>query len=605
MRKWLKRLGLLIGALLLAGIALALHTIHFTPLKARWFYDRVFLEFALDNPEMLTGMGMLRPLGLRWYDAQWSDSSPAQDQKMIDKVKADLATLRRYDRSKMTGQEALSYDILEYFLDVWTRGERWQLHNFPVNQLFGVQSNVPTFLASQHRIEDQTDFDNYLARVDKLPAKFAQVLESVKLREQAGVLPPRFAVEKVLVEMRAFVAQPATENILYSSVAERLDKLPADRKCCAESLPELARLIETRAYPAYQSLIDYFEYLQTLPLSNDGVWRLPDGDAYYTHEIEANTTTTMGAEEIHQIGLAEVARIEAEMDAILVNQGLIEGTIGERVQQLARRSDQLYPDTDEGRAQILADYQAIYADIEPKLDAWFATRPKAGLEVKRIPEFKEATSPGAYYNPASMDGSRPGIFYANLRDVGEIPRFGMRTLAFHEGIPGHHFQIALAQELEGLPIFRTLIPFTAYSEGWALYAEYLAHEAGFHPDELSELGRLQAEMFRAVRLVVDTGMHAKRWSREQAIDFMRAKTGMGEKEVESEIERYLVNPGQALAYKIGMLKIQQLRQQAEQQLGERFDIRGFHRVVLLNGAMPMTLLEREVERWIEASQAGA
>lgn len=601
MRKWLKRLGLLIGTLLLAGIALAVHTIYFTPLKARWFYDRVFLEFALDSPEMLTGMGMLRPLGLRWYDAEWSDSSPAQDQKMIAKLKDDLATLRAYDRSEMTGQAALSYDILEYFLEVQARGERWQLHNFPVNQLFGVQSNVPTFLATQHRIEDQTDFDNYLARVDKLPGKFAEVLESLKLREEAGVLPPRFAVEKVLIEMRDFVAQPATENIMYSSVVDRLEKLPADRKCCTDSLPELASLIETRAYPAYQSLIDYFEYLETLALSNDGVWRLPDGDAYYAHEIEANTTTTMGAEEIHQIGLNEVARIEAEMDAILVNQGLVEGTIGDRVQQLAKRPDQLYPDTDAGREQILADYQAIYADIDPKLDAWFETRPKAALEVKRIPEFKEATSPGAYYNPASMDGSRPGIFYANLRDVGEIPRFGMRTLAFHEGIPGHHFQIALAQELEGLPIFRTLIPFTAYSEGWALYAEYLAHEAGFLPDELSELGRLQAEMFRAVRLVVDTGMHAKRWSREQAIDYMRAKTGMGAKEVESEIERYLVNPGQALAYKIGMLKIQELRQRAEQQLGERFDIRGFHRVVLLNGAMPMTLLEREVDRWIAAS----
>ncbi len=604
MRKWLKRLGLLIGALLLAGIALALHTIYATPLKASWFYDRVFLEFALDSPEMLTGLGMLRPLGLRWYDAEWSDSSPAQDQKLIDKLKADLVTLRKYDRSQMTGQEALSYDILEYFLDVQARGERWQLHNFPVNQLFGVQSNVPTFLATQHRIEDRTDFDNYLARVDKLPAKFAEVLESLKLREEAGVLPPRFAVEKVLVEMRGFIAQPATENIIYSSVVERLDRLPADERCCIDSLPELARLVETRAYPAYQSLIDYFEYLDTLELSNDGVWRLPDGEAYYAWEIESNTTTTMSADEIHRIGLAEVSRIEAEMDAILVNQGLVDGTIGERVQQLAKRPDQLYPDSDEGRAQILADYEAIYADIDPKIDAWFETRPKAAMEVQRIPEFKEATSAGAYYNPPSMDGSRPGIFYANLRDVSEIPRFGMRTLAFHEGVPGHHFQIALARELEGLPIFRTMIPFTAYSEGWALYAEYLAHEAGFHPDELSELGRLQAEMFRAVRLVVDTGMHAKRWSREQAIDYMRARTGMGENEVEAEIERYLVNPAQALAYKIGMLKIQQLRQRAEQQLGERFDIRGFHRVVLLNGAMPMTLLEREVDAWIAATQAG-
>lgn len=605
MRKWLKRIGKLLAVLLVLVTLLALHTIYFTPLKPRWFYERVFLEFALDNPEMLTSMGMLRPLGLRYYDAEWGDRSPAQDQKMLDKLKGDLATLRKYDRAGMQGQAALSYDILEYFLDVQTRGERWQLHNFPVNQLFGVQSNVPTFLATQHRIEDQTDLDNYLARLEKLPGVFDQVLVGLRLREEAGVLPPRFAVEKVLLEMRAFVAQPATENILYSSVVERLDKLPAERACCREALPQVAAMVESSAYPAYQKLIAYFEHLQALDLSNDGVWRLPDGAAYYAWEIESNTTTTMSADEIHAIGLSEVARIEAEMNAILVNQGLLEGSIGERVQWLAQRPDQLYPDTDAGREQILADYQAIYDEIDPKLDEWFSKRPKAPLKVERIPEFKEATSPGAYYNPPSMDGARPGIFYANLRDVTEIPRFGMRTLAFHEGIPGHHFQIALARELEGLPMFRTLVPFTAYSEGWALYSEHLAHEAGFHPDELSELGRLQAEMFRAVRLVVDTGMHAKRWSREEAIDYMLEKTGMGDKEVESEIERYLVNPGQALAYKIGMLKIQQLRSKAEQALGQAFDVREFHRVVLLNGAMPMTLLEREVDSWIAQLQAGA
>ncbi|MCB1587780.1 MAG: DUF885 domain-containing protein [Xanthomonadales bacterium] len=598
MRKWLKRIALLIGVVVLAGVALLVHTMYFKPLMPRWFYERVFLEFALDNPEILTSMGMLRPLGLRYYDAEWGDRSPAQDQKMLDKLKNDLATLRRYDRADMTGQAALSYDILEYFLDVQARGERWQLHNFPVNQLFGVQSNVPTFLATQHRIEDQTDVDNYLARLEKLPQVFDQVLQGLRLREDAGVLPPRFTVEKVLTEMRNFVDQPATENILYTAVVEKLDKLPAESACCRDSLPQIAAQIESAAYPAYAKLIAYFEHLQTLPLSNDGVWRLPNGDEYYAWEIESNTTTTMSADEIHAIGLAEVARIEQEMDAILQRQGLAEGSIGERVQTLAHRPDQLYPDTEAGREQILADYQAIYDDIDPQLDRWFSKRPKAPLKVERIPAFKEATSPGAYYNPPSMDGSRPGIFYANLREVSEIPRFGMRTLAFHEGIPGHHFQIALASELEGLPMFRTLVPFTAYSEGWALYSEFLAHEAGFHPDELSELGRLQAEMFRAVRLVVDTGMHAKRWSREQAIDFMRDKTGMGEKEVVAEIERYLVNPGQALAYKIGMLKIMALRQKAEQSLGNRFDIREFHRVVLLNGAMPMPLLEREVDRWI-------
>ncbi len=599
MKKWLKRLAKLVGVLVLLFAVFVLHTIYFKPVTTRLFFDRVFVEFAFDSPEMLTSMGMLRPLGLRYYDDDWDDNSEAQSDKIRTKLRNDLVTLRSYDRSDMTGQEALSYDILEFFLDLQQRGDPWRHHNFPVNQLFGIQSNVPTFLATQHPINDETDVRNYLTRLEKLPIKFAQTMDGLKLREEKGILPPQFAVDKVLIEMREFVAQPATENILYTSVADRLGELAADQQCCSDLLPEIAKRIETDVYPAYQTYIDYFAGLQS-GLSNDGVWRLPNGDDFYAHQIENHTTTKMSADQIHQIGVAEVARIELEMDAILVAEGLIEGSVGERVQLLATRPDQLFPDTDAGREQILVAYQAIYDEIDGKLDQYFSRRPEAPLEVKRIPEFKEKTSPGAYYNAPSMDGARPGIFYANLRDVSEIPRFGMRTLAFHEGIPGHHFQIALARELKGLPIFRTMIPFTAYSEGWALYSEHLAHEGGFLPDQLSELGRLQAEMFRAVRLVVDTGMHSKRWTRERAIELMLEKTGMGDKEVESEIERYLVMPGQALAYKIGMLKIQELRARAETALGDKFDIREFHKVVLLNGAMPMPILEQQVDGFIAA-----
>lgn len=439
MKKWLKRLAKLVGVLVLLFVAFVLHTIYFKPVTTRLFFDRVFVEFAFDSPEMLTSMGMLRPLGLRYYDDDWDDSSEAQSDKIRAKLQNDLETLRSYDRSDMSGQEALSYDILEFFLDLQQRGDRWRYHNFPVNQLFGVQSNVPTFLATQHPINDETDVRNYLIRLEKLPIKFAQIMDGLKLREEKGILPPQFAVDKVLAEMRGFVAQPATENILYTSVADRLGELAADQQCCSNLLPEIAKRIEADVYPAYQTYIDYFAGLQS-GLSSDGVWRLPDGDDFYAHQIENHTTTKMTADQIHQIGVAEVARIEQEMDAILVAEGLVEGSIGERVQLLAKRPDQLFPDTDAGREQILAAYQAIYAETDSKLDKYFSRRPEAPLEVKRIPEFKEKTSPGAYYNAPSMDGARPGIFYANLRDVSEIPRFGMRTLAFHEGIPGHHFQ---------------------------------------------------------------------------------------------------------------------------------------------------------------------
>ena len=384
----------------------------------------------------------------------------------------------------------------------------------------------------------------------------------------------------------------------FDERAAKIDpaELPPERR--AELRGRVVAAIESSVYPAYRELLAYLRELEPRAVSNDGVWRLPDGEAFYRQAIRQHTTTEMSAEEIHRLGLAEVARIGAEMDAILRAEGLFEGSIGTRVQQIAQRPDQLYPDTDEGRAQILADYQAIIDEIDEAMPQYFNLRPAVGVEVKRVPEFSEATAPGAYYQPPSLDGKRKGTFFANLRDVSEIPKFGMRTLAYHEGVPGHHFQNAITRQLEGLPMFRRLLPFTAYGEGWALYAEQLAWELGFQDDPLDNLGRLQAEMFRAVRLVVDTGLHHKRWSREQAISYMIEHTGMGEGDVTAEIERYLVNPGQALAYKVGMIKILELRQRARDALGEAFDLRAFHDQILGHGALPLTLLEQVVDDWI-------
>ena len=350
--------------------------------------------------------------------------------------------------------------------------------------------------------------------------------------------------------------------------------------------------------PAYQALAAYLESLRPKATRNDGVWALPDGDRFYQYAIESNTTTRMGADEIHALGLAEVARIGSEMDRILSDAGYAEGTRNERMQKLGASPAQRYPDTDAGRAQILADYEAIIKEISAGLDPWFGIKPKAGVVVVRVPTFAEKTAPGAYYNPPPLDGSKPGRFYANLGDVGETLKYGMRTLAYHEAVPGHHLQIAIAQQIEGLPFFRKLVPFTAYLEGWALYAEQLAWEAGFEKNPLDNLGRLQSEMFRAVRLVVDTGLHSKRWTREQAIEYMVANTGMPESAVVVEIERYIVAPGQALAYKVGMLKILELRERAKKALGSRFDIREFHDEVLKSGAMPLSILERVIDAYI-------
>ncbi|MDT8450929.1 MAG: DUF885 domain-containing protein, partial [Wenzhouxiangellaceae bacterium] len=575
---------------------------YFKPLSIDWFYTRAFLKFSLQQPEMLTSLRILDQFGIRGHNAKFSDSSPQAELEQLAFWRDEYDVFTRYDRDDYPGEALLSYDVFDFFLSsTLDDAERWRLYNFPVNQMFGVQSMLPNFMAQQHVVEDELGAEHYIARLNLFDEKFAQVLEGLKIREEAGIVPPRFAIVKVIDQIEGFIAEAPAEHMLVISFVDKLDRID-EADLSADVRDELRRqavtAVEQTVYPAYRELLAWLVELEPKVTSNDGVWRLPDGDAFYRKQVEQHTTTTMSPEEIHQMGLAEVERIGAEMDAILRAEGLVEGTLGERVRQLAERPDQLYPDTDAGRERILADYQAILDEIDPAMDDLFNLRPKFGVEVKRVPEFSEKTAPGAYYQAPSLDGKRKGAFFANLRDVGEVAKFGMRTLAYHEGIPGHHFQIAITQQLEGLPMFRRLVPFTAYSEGWALYAERLAWEAGFQQDPLDNLGRLQAEIFRAVRLVVDTGMHYKRWSREQAIDYMLENTGMGEKGVTAEIERYLVMPGQALAYKVGMMKILELRERARAALGDDFDLEAFHDQVLGHGALPLTLLERVIDNWI-------
>ena len=590
---------LLLAAFLLAA-ALVLHTIYGKPLQIGWFYERVFIEYAVDDPELLTSLGILPPW-LDWYSDDLTDRSQAREEKTRAKLRDDLATLHSYDRAAMDPDAQLSYDVLDYFLTIQADGDRFRHHDYPLNQLFGIQNGFPTFMATQHSVDSAGDAENYVARLGKAPVMVEQVMEGLRVREAAGILPPTFVVEKVLAEMRAFTAMPAKQNILYSSFAEKLGKLPAGSVSDADRdalLGQAESAISGQVYPAYGKFIAYSDTLLSRTTGNHGVWALPDGAAYYAWSARQHTSTDMTPAQIHQLGLDEVARIEAEMNAILVGQGLTEGSVGERVQAISVRPDQLYPDTDEGRAAIIADFTRIIGEVDAAIGPHFNVRPKQGVKVERVPEFRQATAPGAYYNPPAMDGSRPGVFSINLRSTAEIARFGMRTLAIHEAIPGHHFQTTIQQELTGVPTFRKVLPFTAFSEGWALYSERLAWEIGLQDDPLDNLGRLQAEMFRAVRLVVDTGMHDKRWTREQAIAYMLEKTGMPETDVVAEIERYLVMPGQALAYKVGMNKILALREKAKAALGPKFALSEFHDLVLTGGDLPLALLERRVDAWI-------
>lgn len=520
---------------------------------------------------------------------------------MASQIRADLATLKRYDRAAMSGEARLSYDTLVHFLEMEDEGARFPDHQYPVNQSQGIQSGLPGFMSDVHLVASKGDAENYIARLDKFPVKFEQTLEQIRLSESKGIVPPRFAIDKVLAEMKGFIATAPVSNILYVSFAEKLGKLPAEALSAAERADLLARAaaaVEGSVYRAYRAMIAHFTHLQKKTTASHGAWSLPQGDAWYAHLVRRHTTTTMTPQQVHDIGLAEVARIAAQMDEILKGQGLATGTVGERVQVLASRPEHQFANTAEGKKAMLARYQQILTEIDQGMAAVFDLRPRGKVQVRQVPEFSQAGAPLAYYNPGSLDGARPGIFYANMRNPAEMPKFSMKSLAYHEGIPGHHFQTMIARELSDVPIFRTVIPFTAYEEGWALYAERLAGELGYGGEPLDTLGRLGFEMLRASRLVVDTGIHSKRWTREQAIAYMVDHTGMSEDKVTSEVERYFVSPGQALGYEVGMLKILALREKAKSALGERFDLKQFHNEVLRHGALPLTVLEGVVDEWI-------
>jgi uncharacterized protein (DUF885 family) len=585
-------------AVLFLGAALAAHTWYFKPLSINWFYARVFLRFAIDNPELLTQLRIFEPIGIRSHNAHLADASIAHDDRLRALMRHEYETLHRYDATGLVGQDRLSYDVFDHYVGMQLRGERWRFHDYPVNPLFGVQSDLPHLMTQTQQVNDSTDAEHYIARLGEVPRKLDQVIEGLRVREQKGVIPPKFVVEKVVDQIRAFIAPGAKGNALSVGFREKLEKTRLGEAARAALLSRAEQTVGAEVIPAYQRLAAYLETLRPKALRNDGVWALPDGDEYYQYAIESNTTTRMTAEQIHALGLSEVARIRDEMTRVFEKAGYGEGTLVERYRKLGESPAQRYPDSDEGRARILSDYQSIIDEMSAGLDRYFGLKPAAAVVVKRVPAFSEKTAPAAYYNGASMDHTRPAQFFVNLRDVEETRRYRMRTLAYHEAVPGHHLQTAIAQDLKGLPFFRRIVPFTAYDEGWALYAERLAWEAGYQKNPLDDLGRLQDEMFRAVRLVVDTGLHAKRWSREKAIEYMVENTGMSEAEVVVEIERYLVMPGQALAYKVGMLKILELRERAKGALGNRFDIREFHDEILKNGALPLALLERVVDAYI-------
>ncbi len=600
MKTALKRIGLGSLVLVLLLVSLAAHEwFAKKPFFFRAFLDRSVVKMAFESPETLTSLGFLESVGITGYNAELDDDSPEAMDKTFAQVRDLRETLLSYSDADLDENQRISKDIALYLADFALVSEPYRYHNYPLNQLFGVQNGYPSFMQAQHQVHSVGDAENYLSRLQKVKLKFAQTLEGLKIREAKGIIPPKFVIERVLTEMNDFVATPIQDNILYSSFKTKLADTDISADEQARLLAAAEADIKGYVHPAYQLFIDYFTQLQAKAGTDDGYWALPNGDLAYEQLLKFFTTTNYTADEIHAKGLAEVDRIQSEIMTILAAEGYdVSQGFSVAIEALAADPKFYYEDSDAGRAQILVDYQHILDEVNAGLGEAFRIRPEAGMEVVRIPEFKEKTAPGAYYQQPAIDGSRPGRFYANLYDIKATPKYGMRTLAYHEGIPGHHFQIAVAMELEGMPLIRKMAPFTAYIEGWALYSERLAWELGFQKDPFDNIGRLQAELFRAVRLVVDTGIHHSRWTREQAIDYMKKNTGMSDRDVTAEIERYIVMPGQATAYKVGMMKILELREKAKSALGDKFDLRDFHDVVLKNGAVPLDILETLVDRYI-------
>ena len=600
-KKMFKWLGLILLSIIVIGGSFAAYEWNADkPMRFRSFVDREVLKMSFQSPETLTSLGFLESLGIKGHNAELDDASLAKADELFVKLKQVHKTLSSYDDKDLSESDRLSKEIAMYLLDIGKSSEKFRYHSYPVNQLFGIQNGYPSFMESQHQIKDVTDVENYLSRLEKIKLKFSQELEGIELREEKGIIPPAFVIDRVLEEMNNFVATPVEENILYSSLAKKMsesEEISSEQQ--TQLLSKAKNNISMFVHPAYQQLIDYFTVLKAKATDDDGFWRLPNGEAAYASLLKFYTTTDYTPQYIHDVGLKEVDRIQSEIMTILARQNYDVSTgFSAAIENLAAQESFYYEDSDEGRAEILKDYQIILDEIDAGLDSAFRIRPKAGMEVARIPEFKEKTAPGAYYQRPAIDGSRPGRFFANLYDIKATPKYSMRTLAYHEGIPGHHFQIAVGMELEGLPLFRKFSPFTAYVEGWALYSEYLAWEMGFQDDPFDNIGRLQAELFRAVRLVVDTGIHYKKWTRQQAIDYMKANTGMAQSDVVSEIERYIVMPAQATSYKVGMMKILELREKAKVALGDKFDLRDFHDIVLKNGAVPLNILERFIDNYI-------
>ncbi|MCO1332713.1 DUF885 domain-containing protein [Microbulbifer sp. OS29] len=542
------------------------------------------------------------------YD-QIDDMSEAAEARQLAWLEKSVAELKKnFDYEKLSGEGKTSYDIWVYQFEQSKAAEPFKRHGYIFEQMGGAQSQLPNFLLNFHKVETAEDMQAYITRIGGISRAISQLHERAELASNEGIRPPRFAYEGAIEQSSKLIAgapfSDGDDAPLWAGakgkITDLLEAGSIDQKQADKLTADARKALESEFLPAYANLITWLEKdVEKASAEPQGASSLPNGMAYYNQRLANTTTTSLTADEIHNIGLKEVARIRGEMETIKERVGY-ENSLQDFFKFIREDGQFYYPNSDKGRQGYLDDSTAFLDNISKKLPEYFGLLPKAELVVKRVESFREQDGGAQHYYPGTPDGSRPGIYYAHLSDMSAYSTTDMETVAYHEGNPGHHMQISIAQELEGIPQFRTQAHFTVYAEGWALYSEKLAMEMGAFEDPYNLFGHLTAEMWRAIRLVVDTGMHAKGWSEEQAVEYFLENSAIPETAVRSEVRRYLAWPGQATAYKIGMLKIQELRQQAEEQLGDKFDIRSFHDTVLGGGALPVPVLESRVASWVES-----
>jgi len=563
--------------------------------------DRIAQEQLLSSPELLTMLGMDKGPGAA-MKARLDDRSQAKMDADKAKFLASMTALNAVDREALSPRFKVYHDTVKFFGDTAVEGYGFPYGGgfFPspytVSQLGGAYQSVPDFLDNQHSIETAEDAEAYLSRLSALATAFDQETARMEAEFGVGAVPPDFVIQRATGQMGTILnADPATLTLVTSVARRAAEKnLPGawgERALAivnGDVLPALARQRDSMA-------------AQLPTASHDaGCWRLPNGEAYYDYGLKFYTTSSLNGQEIHDMGLEQVAELSARADVLLRAQGLTQGSVGERIASIASHvPGQLYPNTDAAKEELLADLNAQMATVMARMPEYFGRLPTSACDIRRVPKEIEAGAPGGYYQSPSLDGSRPGAYYINLRDTAEWPRFTLPTLTYHEAVPGHHFQIALQQEKADTPLLLKVLGFSAYSEGWGLYSEQLADEIGMYEnDPWGRIGCIQSLMFRAARLVVDSGLHHKRWSREQGIRYMVETLGDQESSIATEVERYAVWPGQASSYKVGHTTWVRLREEAKATLGDRFDIKGFHDTGLDAGGVPLTVLERVIGDWV-------